>query len=194
MEKLPTREVDFGYIDCTNVRSCYSESKRLGETMCVSWCVQYGVPIKIVRPFHTYGPGIDLNDGRVFSDFIKNIIDSEDIQMKSHGKAVRAFCYISDATCGFFKILINGKSGEAYNLGNPNAAISMIDLAKKLIKIYPEKKLRVIKVEQNNSNYLRSSIEISFPCIEKIKKLDWSPKIELEEGFKRTIESYLGEA
>lgn len=189
--KIPTKEQDFGYIDCTNIRSCYSESKRLGETMCISWFVQYGVPAKIVRPFHTYGPGIELNDGRVFSDFIKNILNNENIEMKSDGKARRVFCYISDATYGFFKILLEGKNGEAYNLGNPEAEVSIVELAKKLAEIYPEKNLKVIEVEQNNPNYLNSEIKRNCPSIDKIKKIGWNPKVGIKDGFKRTIESYL---
>ncbi|MGL5057441.1 MAG: NAD-dependent epimerase/dehydratase family protein [Fusobacteriaceae bacterium] len=185
------KETDYGYIDCLKIRSCYSESKRMGETMCVSWLKQYNVPSKIVRIFHTYGPGIELNDGRVFSDFIKNIINNENIQMKSDGKAMRAFCYITDATLGFFKILLDGKSGEAYNLGNPNQEVSIYELAKRLIKIYPEKNLKVLKISQDNLNYSKSLVQKNTPCIDKLISLGWSTNISIEEGFKRTIESYL---
>lgn len=185
------KEDEYGIVDCTNIRSSYSESKRMAETMCVSWFKQYGIPCKIVRIFHTYGPGIELNDGRVFSDFIKNILNNENIEMKSDGKAMRAFCYISDATYGFFKILLEGKNGEAYNLGNPKAEVSIVELAKKLIEIYPEKNLKVIEVEQNNLNYLKSEIKRNCPCIDKIKKIGWNPEIGIKDGFKRTIESYL---
>ena len=73
-EDIPTKEDKFGSIDPCNVRSCYSEGKRAGETICISWKHQYSIPVVIVRPFHTYGPGMDLNDGRVYADFIKNIV------------------------------------------------------------------------------------------------------------------------
>ena len=71
--KIPTIESDYGFIDPTNVQSSYAESKRMGETICISWLHQYNIPIKIVRPFHTYGPGMQLNDGRVYADFIADI-------------------------------------------------------------------------------------------------------------------------
>lgn len=181
-------EKDSGYIDCTNIRSSYSESKRMGENMCVSWFEQYKVPSKIVRIFHTYGPGLNLDDGRVFSDFIKNIIKKEDIQMKSDGKTKRSFCYISDAIYGFFKIILDGENGEAYNLGNPKTNVSILELAQKLIEIYPEKKLKIKEIKQDKT-YLKSPIKMNCPCIEKLRKLKWEPKISIEEGFKRTIES-----
>ena len=73
-DQIPTKETDYGYLDPTNIRSCYGESKRMGENICISWFHQYGVPVKIIRPFHTYGPGMDLADGRVFADFVADIV------------------------------------------------------------------------------------------------------------------------
>jgi UDP-glucuronate decarboxylase len=188
-DKIPTKETDYGYIDPTNFRSCYSESKRLGETMCVSWNKQFEVPVKIVRPFHTYGPGILRTDGRVFSDFIFNIIDGEDIILKSDGKATRAFCYISDATRGFFTVLLNGKNGEAYNVGNNFAEVSILELAEILIGLFPEKKLKINP--QPDNEYIKSQIVRNCPDINKISEIGWNPKISIEEGFRRTILSYL---
>src|SRR6185437_11061397 len=80
---MPVKEQDCGYLDSMQVRSCYAQSKRIAETMCISWGQQYGVSIKVVRPFHTYGPQMPLNDGRVFSDFVANIVRGEDIVLKS---------------------------------------------------------------------------------------------------------------
>ena len=90
-ELFPFKESDYGYIDLLNVRSCYGESKRMGENLCIAWNYQYQVPVKIVRIFHTYGPGMLLNDRRVFADFCKNIINNEDIVLRSDGSAVRLF-------------------------------------------------------------------------------------------------------
>lgn len=91
----------------------------MAETMCVCWHHQYGVPVKVVRPYHTYGPGMKLDDGRVFADFVGNILNRQDIAMTSEGTAIRAFCYLADATAGFFTILLNGVNGEAYNIEIP---------------------------------------------------------------------------
>lgn len=192
-DQIPTKENNFGYLDPTNLRSCYAESKRMGETICISYHNQYNINIKIVRPFHTYGPGLNFSDGRVFADFVANIINKQDIILSSDGSARRAFCYLSDAVSGFLTILIDGKSGEAYNLGNPYEEYSILNLAKVLTSIYPELNLKVkfeIK-EKKNKNYLKSSIKRNSPNIDKILKLGWTPLITVNEGFKRTIDSFL---
>ena len=96
--KIPTKENNYGYLDPTNVRSSYAESKRMGETICVSYLHQYGIPIKIIRPFHTYGPYMKLDDGRVYADFVSDIVNNRNLEIWSDGSAKRAFCYLSDAT------------------------------------------------------------------------------------------------
>jgi nucleoside-diphosphate-sugar epimerase len=189
-DKIPTKESDFGYIDPTNVRACYAESKRMGETICVSWMHQFKIPIVIVRPFHTYGPGMDLNDGRVYADFIANMVNAKDITMKSDGSAIRAFCYISDAVKAFFKVLLNGEPGQAYNVGNDECESSIIDLAEKLIALEPSKNLQVKRFEEQGSNYMKSLVSRNAPDISKIKILNWIPTVDIEKGFSRTIKSY----
>ena len=190
--KIPTREGDFGYIDPMNVRSCYAESKRMGETMCASWHHQFSTPVKIVRPFHTYGPGMKLDDGRVFADFVADIISCRDIIMKSNGKAKRAFCYLADATIAFFTVLLKGSIGEAYNVGNSDAEISILDLAETLVGIYPDLRLKVIKKDDpDDPGYIKSKITRNCPDISKIRSLGWEPKIQIIEGFKNTIDSFL---
>jgi len=190
-DDIPTREDKFGSIDPCNLRSCYSEGKRAGEAICISWKNQFSIPVVIVRPFHTYGPGMDLNDGRVYADFIKNIVYNENIEMKSDGSTIRAFCYITDATIAFIKILLDGSIGNAYNVGNDECVISVFNLAKILLKLYPDKKLKILKVNQNDSNYISSLISKSIPSIEKLKKINYSPVVSIENGFKRTIDYYI---
>lgn len=190
-KSVPTKESDYGYIDPTSVRSCYAESKRMGENMCVSWHAQHQVPAKIVRPFHTYGPGMKLDDGRVYADFVRDIIENRPIVLKSAGTASRAFCYLADATAGFFTVLLNGENGIPYNVGNSQAEISIKDLADLLVDIFPEKRLWVEKNGIHAENgYLQSPISRNCPDISRIKALGWAPKTSLADGFKRTIESY----
>lgn len=189
--QIPIDENTFGYVNPTNVRSCYAESKRMGENICVSYHHQFDVPIKIVRPFHTYGPGMKLDDGRVYADFVSDILNNQNICMHSDGAAVRAFCYLSDATIAFIKVLLEGKNGEAYNVGNPEEEYSVLKLANILVDLYPQKKIQVIKKVTNNSNnYLKSPLKSNSPNITKIRELNWRPLVAVQEGFKRTIESY----
>jgi UDP-glucuronate decarboxylase len=188
--QIPTKETDYGYLDPLLLRSCYGESKRMGENICVCWWHQYQVPVKIVRPFHTYGPGLDLNDGRVFADFVADVVNNKDIVMKSDGSDVRAFCYIADATIGFFNVLLNGKNGEAYNVGSDKET-SIKELAHILTDLFPEKNLKVVMNEGSSSgDYVRSTIRKSCADISKIKELNWEPVYNVRDGFKRMILSY----
>ena len=115
------------------------------KNMCFSFYKQFNLPIKIIRIGHTYGPGINLNDGRVFSDFIKNILDNKDLVIKSDGEAKRAFCYITDAINAFFLVLFNGKSGEAYNMSNNDYFVSIKELAEILTeKVFKDKGIDII--------------------------------------------------
>lgn len=190
-QSVPTKESDYGYVDPTSVRSCYAESKRMGENMCVSWYAQHQVPAKIVRPFHTYGPGMKLDDGRVYADFVRDILENRSIVVKSAGTASRAFCYLADATAGFFTVLLKGENGVPYNVGNDQAEISVMDLANLLANLYPEKQLKVIKqYNPASTGYLQSPITRNCPDITRISFLGWVPKTNLADGFKRTIESY----
>jgi len=189
--QIPTKESDHGYVDPLNVRSCYAEGKRAGENMCVSWQHQYGVPAKIIRLYHTYGPGMRLDDGRVFADFVSNIVNKKDIVMKSDGSAKRVFCYIADATIGMFLVLLKGRPAEAYNLGNDKCEVSIIQLARMMTKLFPEMGLKVIRKSVQPAGYIRSRIKRSCPDISKIRTLGWEPEFGLKEGFKRTIMSFL---
>jgi UDP-glucuronate decarboxylase len=182
-------ETDYGYLDPATVRACYAESKRMGETLCVSWYHQFGVPARIVRPFHTYGPGLDLNDGRVFADFVADVLARRSITLKSDGLAVRPFCYLADATAGFFTVLLKGEAGKAYNVGNPDAEISIKDLAHLLVGLFPEMGLSVnhLSPDPPAAGYLQSQITRSTPDIDRMIALGWQPSTGLSEGFKRTV-------
>lgn len=182
-------ENNYGYLDPTSIRACYGESKRMGENLCVSYGHQYNIPVKIVRPFHTYGPGMKLDDGRVFADFVKNIVNNENIEMKSDGSAMRPFCYLADATIAFFTVLLNGENGQAYNVSNPHQIISIKDLANILVNLFPENGLKAIFKAQDN-DYMQSPIKGHTPSIEKINSLGWNPTTTIQDGFYKTIRSY----
>ena len=185
--QIPIKEDSFGYVDPTKVRSCYAESKRMGETMCIAWACQYNVPAKIVRPFHTYGPGMKLDDGRVFADFVADVVNNRDIVMKSDGSALRPFCYLADATLGFFTVLLKGEIGQAYNIGNDKGEISILDLANLLVTLFPEKGLKVVR---QNSGFLKSPISRNCPDISKVRALGWQPQTPVRDGFERTVRSF----
>lgn len=191
-ERIPTREDDYGYLDPTAVRSCYAESKRAAETMCACWAHQHGVHATIVRPFHTYGPTVTLDDGRVFADFVSDVIAGRDIVMKSEGLAQRAFCYVADAIEGFFTILLKGASGQAYNIGNDREEISIRGLAETLSGLFPERGLVVVSdPAAKSSTYAASPVLRNAPDIARARELGWTPRTPLVEGFRRMVLSYL---
>lgn len=179
-----------GWLDPTDLRSCYGESKRMGETMCVAWSRQFGVPTRIARPFHTYGPGMKLDDGRVFADFVRDILHGGPIVLNSDGSARRSFCYLADATIGFFTVLLKGANGEAYNVANPAGECSIAELADRLAAAYSEQGMTVERRARLDPSYMPSPILSTKPDIAKAMDLGWEPRYGIEEGFRRTVESY----
>jgi UDP-glucuronate decarboxylase len=191
-DQIPIGETVQGLVDPTDVRSCYAESKRMAETMCVAWSSQFGVPAVIARPFHTYGPGFDLNDGRVFADFVADVVEGRNLVLRSDGTARRAFCYLADATEGFLTVLLRGEAGQAYNVGNSDAEVSIRELAELLAGLFPDRGLRVVHAPREGSvNYLQSPISRNSPDVSKLKCLGWSPNTTLPDGFRRTVQSFL---
>src|SRR5262245_38786111 len=137
-ENIPTPESYRGNVSCTGPRACYDESKRYGETLCVNFAQRYGLPIKVARPFNNYGPGLKITDRRVIPDFARDILTGRDMVMLSDGSARRTFCYVADAVAGYYKILISGRTGEAYNIGVETPEISMAELAQRMAKLGQE--------------------------------------------------------
>lgn len=187
----PVSESSFGPLDPMSIRSCYGEGKRAGEALCASWHAQFDIPAKVVRLSHTYGPGMRLDDGRVFADFVADIVAGRNIVMKSDGSARRPFCYLADATVAFFSVLLQGKNGEAYNVGSDHE-ISILELAETLCSLFPDRKCRVERRDRMDGDpYLASTQSAGHFDLAKIRSLGWEPTIDIREGFRRTIESYL---
>jgi nucleoside-diphosphate-sugar epimerase len=187
---VPVSETSFGSLDPFLIRSCYAEGKRAGETLCACWYSQYGVPTKVVRLSHTYGPRMDLDDGRVFADFVADLVARRDIVLQSDGSARRPFCYLADSTTGIFTVLLRGSKGEAYNLG-AESDISISELAERLCRLFPERACKVVRqARERGDPYIPSPNSAGFFDLSKIKSLGWQPTTGIEEGFWRTLKSY----
>lgn len=185
------RETEYGVVDPATVRACYAESKRLGESMCVAWHQQHAVPTFIVRPFHTYGPGLQPQDGRVFADFAFNVVRGENIVMNSDGSARRAFCYVTDAIAGFFSVLLGGTPAKPYNVANPAGELSVMELAQLLVGLFPEKNLSVERrFQTGGSGYLSSAYNRLIPNVERLESLGWRAQVSPADGFRRMIEAH----
>lgn len=185
LQSDPLKEEHFGSLDPLEERSSYSESKRAGEMICAAYHRQYKTPVKIVRPFHTYGPNMRLADGRVFSDFVANILENKPLLIKSSGIDVRSFCYVKDAVLGYFTVMLKGENSIAYNVGNPGQAFSMQELANILYDVFPNSPPKFLG--RNQSSQIKTTY---VPDISRIKALGWTPEISVKDGFLRTVKSY----
>ena len=174
-------EETYGFVDHVLPRACYPEGKKAAETMCISFKEQYGLNVKIARPAHTYGPGISIYDGRVQADFIKNVVNNENIIMKSKGESLRTYTYIRDVISALFLILLDSDD-VIYNVADEKAKITIKELAELLAGLYTERNLKLDNDTKGCAPFKLGTINS-----DKIKKLGWKPTISLEEGFRRTI-------
>lgn len=181
-ENVPTQESYRGNVSTLGPRACYDESKRLGETLCWIYQTYFGVHVCIARPFNVYGPGMMPKDYRVLPNFATQIALSKPLKIYGNGNQTRTFCYVSDAIIGFMKILLDSKTPDVFNVGNPSPEISMIDLAK-LIKQLINKDVEIELINYPTS-YPEDEPNRRCPDISKIsKELSFNPKIDLEKGL-----------
>ena len=132
---VPTTEDYNGNVSCIGPRACYDESKRLGETLCSVYQQQFGTRVMIVRPFNVYGPGMKEADYRVLPNFANCIKAGKALNVYGTGLQTRTFCFVEDAILGFLQVLLRGRGGEAYNIGNPSPEISMRGLVELVRKV-----------------------------------------------------------
>lgn len=184
---VPTNETYAGVVSSIGPRACYDESKRLSETLCLVYHQLYKVPIKIVRPFNVYGPGMRHTDYRVIPTFLYRGLKKESLPVHDKGMQTRTFCYITDAMTAIFKVLLAGKPGEVYNIGNDKPEITMFELATMICDLLdngskPHKK-------PYPESYPAGEPQRRCPDLTKIRsKLGYEPRVTLEEGLARSIE------
>ena len=177
-------EQSSGYIDILSPRACYPSSKRAAETLCASYCQEYGAQIVIARPCHTYGPYFTESDNRVYAQFIRNILNDEDIVMKSRGEQFRSWLYVVDCAVAMLLLLTKGNSGEAYNVANEESNITIRQLAEEIAKI-GNKKVVFDLAENGNTTPITKAVFST----EKLNQLGWKPLFSIEEGLAHTIQS-----
>lgn len=183
------KESDYGYIDILNPRSSYSEGKRLCECLCASYASEYGVPVKIARLTQTLGAGIDYNDSRVAAQFMRSVIENKDIVLKTEGKTRRPIVYISDAVSGIFTVLLRGQSGESYTVANKKTIATIRETAEMISHNIAQDKIKVvfdIDVPKEYAPNLNLNLNT-----DKLESLGWTAQIDLEESYRRMIESVI---
>lgn len=183
-------ETDGGYIDCTNPRSSYSESKRMCECMFSAYAKQYGLATFIARLTATFGAGVSIEDKRVFAQFAHSIIEGKDIVLRSTGKTVRNYCDAADAATALLTILVNGNPGEAYNVANMEAEISIKDMAQKFIDLYSSGGSNLVFDLSKDVTKLGYNKEMR--CVLNSTKLigiGWKPVYNMDDMIRHLVDS-----
>lgn len=178
----PQPEEYWGNVNPVGIRSCYDEGKRAAETLFFDYHRLNGVDVKVIRIFNTYGPNMNIYDGRVVSNFIVQALRGEDITVYGDGKQTRSFCYVDDLVEGMVRMM-NSREGfpGPVNLGNPGE-FTILELAEKVIDLTGSSSKIVYRhLPQDDPAQRRPLIDLAK------KELGWEPKVNLEEGVKRTI-------
>ena len=184
------REKDYGYIDPLQVRSSYSESKRMAEGLCGAYAHEYEVPVKTARLAQTFGAGIPKNENRVFAQFARSIMHGEDIVLHTDGSKAHCYCYTTDAVLGLLTILLKGENGEAYNVSNEATYGTIRQMAEMLIEKYPESGSKLIfDIPEDANKFGYAPTSRMLVCAEKLNSLGWKAEVSLPEMFERLIRS-----
>lgn len=181
-EQHPQKETYWGHVNPIGPRACYDEGKRCAETLFVNYHEQNNVRIKIIRIFNTYGPRMHPNDGRVVSNFIVQALRGQDITIYGSGEQTRSFQYVDDLVEGMTRMMATGNDFTGpVNIGNPGE-FTMLELAEKVIKLTASKsKLIFQPLPQDDPTQRKPDISLAK------EKLNWEPKINLDEGLEKTI-------
>lgn len=182
----PQPESYVGNVNCIGPRACYDEGKRCAETLFFDYYRQHKLDIRVIRIFNTYGPYMRVDDGRVVSNFIVQALKGQDITMMGDGSQTRSFQYVDDLIEGMVRMM-NNESGFVgpVNIGNPGE-FTIKQLAEMVLKMIPESSSKIIYMPLPADDPRQRKPDISLAK----EKLGWEPKIQLEEGLRRTIEYF----
>ena len=181
----PQKESYWGNVNSIGKRSMYDESKRFSEALIMNYHRVYGIDTKIVRIFNTYGPRMNVNDGRVVPQFINQALNNKPVTVFGKGLQTRSLCYVSDLISGIYKLLMSKEYGPI-NIGNPNE-ITIKEIAQTIIKLTNSKSKIIYKPLPEDDPKRRR------PDITRAKKiLKWQPKVDLKKGLLKTIEYFKG--
>jgi UDP-glucuronate decarboxylase len=180
----PQKENYWGHVNPIGRRSCYDEGKRCAETLCFDYRREYKIKVKVVRIFNTYGPRMAPDDGRVVSNFITQALKNKDITIYGDGSQTRSFQYIDDLIEGLLKMMAKENFVGPVNIGNPKE-FKIKDLAAKIIKLTNSKsKIVYNSLPEDDPRQRQPDIALAK------KELGWKPKVQLDEGLKKTIDYF----
>lgn len=180
-------EEKLGYLNIQNIRSCYSEGKRIAELLCMSYAVEYSLPVKVARLAQTFGAGINKDENRVFAQFARSAIKGENILLHTKGESIGNYCYTTDAIKAIFLLLIKGKQGEPYTVVNEETTISIAEMAQMVANEFSNGKTKLIFDIPKENIYGYAPITKMRLSSQKLRNLGWQAEISLEEMYKRMI-------
>lgn len=181
-------EDSYGFVDPLSPRSCYPEGKKAAETMCASFAQQYGLNVKVARLAHTYGPGMSVDDGRVQADFLRDVINNRNIVMKSEGKPIRTYTYVSDAAAAIFRILLDSDE-MVYNISSPQSTVSIRQLAETLADAYADRDIQVVMdLPKETKDTGAAPFTLGILNSDRLHNIGWQPQYSLKEGLMRTVQ------
>jgi len=184
VRNIPTQESYRGNVACLGPRACYDESKRVGETHCYIYHTKYGIPTSTIRPFNVYGPGMSETDYRVLPNFASGIKGRRPLKIYGSGEQTRTYCYVTDAMNGFMRVIARAVPGEAYNIGNPEPEIGVVELVHRVESLLG-RPVPYDLVEYPDS-YPADEPQRRCPDIRKARlQLHYHPTTSLDEGLKR---------
>ncbi len=184
------REECYGYIDPLQVRSSYSEGKRMAEGLCAAYAHEYQVPVKTARLAQTFGAGIPRTENRVFAQFARSIQNGEDIVLHTDGSKAHCYCYTTDAVLGLLTVLLKGENGEAYNISNEETYCTIREMAEMLIRRYPQSGSRLVfDIPEDANQYGYAPTSRMLICSGKLQALGWKAGVGLPEMFERLMGS-----
>jgi dTDP-glucose 4,6-dehydratase len=179
----PQKETYWGNVNPIGPRSVYDESKRFSEAVTVAYRRYHKVETQIVRIFNTYGPRMQLNDGRVVPNFMKQALRGEDLTVYGDGKQTRSFCYVSDEIDGFIRMAKSSEAGPV-NIGNPHE-FTILECAERVLAVTGSKSRITFEALPQDDPKQRC------PDISKARRLlGWEPKVQLEEGLNLSLEYF----
>lgn len=174
-----------GYVNPLVLRSCYPSSKRAAESLCIAYASQHGVDVSIARPSHTYGPHFTETDTRVYAQFIRNVVNDEDIVMKSQGEQYRSWCYVVDCALGILFVLLKGATGEAYNIADERSNITIRQLAEMIAEMGGKR----VVIDAPDETERKGFNTVSRSCFDtsRLSALGWRPTAQMERNIYNTI-------
>ncbi len=185
-DQFEVEENTNGHIEWTNIRSSYSEGKRIAECLCYSYLAEYQVPIIIARLAQTFGAGFALTDNRVYAQFARAVVQEEDIVLHTQGNTIHDYCYLTDAVVALLLLIVKGETGEIYNIANEATTCSIAEMAQLAAQLSNGK--TQVRFDIADAQKFGYNPEVKIKLIsKKLRALGWTPQNTLQQALEKSI-------